>query len=97
MANSKRSAELWTLVMAALVIGPGTAVLHETGMLSLGPTATLWPIGFIVMAALAGLATGLRVATRVSKVLGALVVIPNFVVLGFYGFLLLFFGLGGSR
>ena len=52
---------------------------------------------FIVVGALAGFATGVRLATRVSRGLGALVAAPNLLVLAFYGFLLLFFGLGGSR
>ncbi len=97
MTDPKPGPEVRILVMAAFVVGPGTAVLHETGVLSLGPTATLWPIGFIVIAALAGLGTGLSIAHRVSRGLGALVAIPNLVVLGLYSFLLLFFGLGGSR
>ena len=34
-------------------------------------------IGFVVVAAAAGLATGLGLATRVSRGLGALVALPN--------------------
>ena len=85
------------MAVAALAVGPGTAVLHETGTFSPGPSATLWSIGFVVIVAVAGLVTGLRVATRVSPGLGALVGVPNALVVLFFGFLLLFFGLGGSR
>ncbi len=97
MTDPQRSGEVWRLAAAAFAAGPGMAVLHETGTLSLGPSATLWPIGFVVVAAAAGLVTGLRLATRVSRGLGALVAVPNLIVLLFYGFFLLFFGFGGSR
>jgi hypothetical protein len=77
MTDSKSGPGVRLVAAAACVAGPGTAALHETGILSLGPAATLWPIGFIVIAALAGCYTGLRITSRVSKGLGALVAIPN--------------------
>jgi apolipoprotein N-acyltransferase len=83
--------------MFAVAAGPAMAILHESGTFSLGPPATLWPIGFIVVVAAAGVATGLRVAHQTSRGWGALVVAPNLLVLLFYGFLLLFFGSGWSR
>jgi hypothetical protein len=97
MTDPQRSGEIWLVAAAAGAAGPVMAVLHETGTLSLGPTATLWPIGFVVIAAAVGLMTGLRVAGRVSRLLGGLVAAPNLLVFLFYGFLLLFFGSGGSR
>ena len=89
--------EVWLLAAGAFAAGPTAAALYETGTLALGPSATLWPIGFIAVVAAAGLVTGLRLGTRVSRVLGAVISIPNGLVLVFYGFFLLFFGLGGSR
>jgi hypothetical protein len=97
MTDPESSQEVWLLSAAALAAGPATAILHESGILSLGPSGTLWPIGFIVVAALSGMGTGLAIANRVSRTLGLLVSIPNLLVLAPYGFLLLFFGLGGSR
>ncbi len=91
------SPEIWLLAMIACAVGPATAALHEAGIMSLGPPATLWPIGFIVVAAATGLGTGLRIGWRVSRMLGAVVAIPNGLVLALYAFLLLFFGFGGSR
>lgn len=85
------------VAVLAVAAGPGMAILHERGTLPLGPPATLWPIGFIVWVAAVGAATGLRIAARASRRLGAFVVATNLLVLLFYGFLLLFFGLGGSR
>lgn len=85
------------MAAAALAAGPAMALLYETGTWWFGLTGTLWPVGIVVVASLAGLLTGLRLVTRVSRWLGGLVVIPNALILLFYGFLLLFFGLGGSR
>lgn len=97
LTDSKRRGEAWLVTAAGFAVGPGMAGLHEFGILSLGPAATLWPIGVIVLAAVAGLVTGLGVAARVSRLLGTMVAVPNLLVLALYGFLLLFFGLGGSR
>ena len=91
------SPEAWLLSAAACVAGPGMAVLYESDVFALGPSATLWPIGFVAGAAAVGLVTGLRIGARASRALGAVVAILNGLVLAFYGFFLLFFGLGGSR
>ena len=82
---------------SAVVLGPGAALLHEMGTLSIGPQATLWPILVIVIVAAAGLAIGLRAAARPPRLAGVLAALPNAAVVAFYGFLVLFFGLGGSR
>jgi hypothetical protein len=50
-----------------------------------------------VLAAAAGVLTGLLVTARVSGLLAVVVVVPNLLILLLYGFLLAFFGLGGSR
>lgn len=85
------------LSAAACAAGPAAAVLHEADVLSVGPSATLWPVGFVTAAAAVGLALGHRIWRRDSRALGAVVAVPNGLVLALYGFLLLFFGLGGSR
>ncbi len=85
------------MAAAALVAGPGLTLLYETGTWSFGPGGTLWPVGFVVLASMAGLVTGWRIVRRFSRWLGTLVMVPNALMLLFYGFLLLFFGLGGSR
>ena len=95
--TESQAREVWLLAAAALAAGPTTAVFHEAGIVSLGPSATLWPIAFIVVAALAGLGAGITIARRVSRTLGLAVALPNLLVLAPYGFLLVFFGLGGSR
>lgn len=83
--------------LAGSAVGPALAGLHESGLLSVGPAATLWPLGFIVMGAAVGIAVGSHVARRGSRLLGVAAALTNLAVLVFYGFLLLFFGLGGSR
>lgn len=93
----RRTSEIWVVAAGAFAAGPFVAILHESGTLSLGPSATLWPIAFIVIAAAAGLLTGVGIAGRVSRGLGATIAVPNLLVVLFYGFLLVFFGLGGSR
>lgn len=86
-----------TSALAAMVAGPVVAVLHEAGLLSLGPPATLWPVAVIVVVALVGVLMGARVWVTGSPWWGAVVVLPNLLVLGPYLFFLLFFGMGGSR
>lgn len=84
-------------VAAGLASGPTVALLHETGILSVGPRATLWPLGAIVIAAMLGVGVGRRVWSEGSRVWGAVVVTPNAMLLLYYGFFLFFFGMGGSR
>lgn len=91
------SRRTWALVVAAAVVGPATAVLHELDIVSLGPAATLWPLLAIVLATVLGIVLGLRIGHRDSRRLRWVAMIPNGLVLLFYGFLFLFFGLGGSR
>lgn len=92
----RRTRAAWATVLGAPA-GPALAGLHETGGLSVGPAATLWPIVVIVIGATAGVVTGLRLARRGASIPGVLVTAVNLVVLLFYGFLLAFFGMGGSR
>lgn len=87
----------WLLAVVVVAAGPTTAILHEVGALPHVSSIGLWQIGFIGIAATAGLAAGVWLARRRSRVAGALAVVANAVVLVLYGFLLLFFGLGGSR
>lgn len=83
--------------LAASMSGPAIAALHETSTLSVGPSATLWPVFFVVVVAGAGLwVVGKAVDDR-STWIRLLSAVPNGLVLMFYGFFLLFFGLGGSR
>jgi hypothetical protein len=81
----------------ALAAGPTVAGLHETGTLSVGPAATLWPVVSVVVAATLGVLVAGWIMARRSRLLGVVVLIPNVLVLLVYGFLLVFFGLGGSR
>jgi len=87
---------MWPLLLAAAA-GPSTALLHEFDLVPLGPTASLWPVLVIVLASVLGIVLGLRIGRQGLRRLRWLAVMPNALILCFYGFLLLFFGLGGSR
>ncbi len=83
--------------LAASISGPAIAALHETGKLSVGPSATFWPVFFVVLVAGAGLVVVAKALSGRSIWIRLLAALPNGLVLMFYGFFLLFFGLGGSR
>jgi hypothetical protein len=51
MTDPKPSLEVWMLAAVAFAASPGMAVLYEIDVLALGPSATLWPIGFVTVAA----------------------------------------------
>jgi hypothetical protein len=87
----------WLASILGFAVGPALAGLHETGMLSLGPPATFWPLISIVIGAMLGLSVATWVARRASVFVGIIVAGPNLLVLLFYGFFLAFFGMGGSR
>jgi hypothetical protein len=88
---------MWSLLLAGAAAGPAVALFHEFDVVPFGPTASLWPLLLIVLASLFGIVLGLRIARQGFRRLRWLVVAPNGLVLCFYGFLLLFFWLGGSR
>ena len=87
----------WIRLLGAAAAGPAAVLVHELDLVPLGPAAGLWPLMVIVLAAGFGLFLGLRIGRRDLRWLRCLAAIPNAATLCFYGFLLLFFGLGGSR
>ena len=97
MTASDPSDEPWLLALAALLLGPTAALLYEARVLVVGPSGSLWPVGFVVGAAATGLWIGLRLGRGRSRASGAVIALVNGAVLAYYGFFLLFFGLGGSR
>ena len=86
----------WALTSVALVGGPGIAFLYERGSLP-GSSGGLWSLLPVILVAAAAVAVGVKAAIRGPRWLGYLVVTVNILVVLFYGFFLLFFGLGGSR
>lgn len=97
MNDSRVGGERWLVGLVAMVAGPGAALLHEVGGVPFVPAATLWPILLVVVAATAGIVVAVRIVGRGPGWLRWFVAIPNTLVLIFYAFLLVFFGLGGSR
>lgn len=88
---------VWSRFLGAAAAGPAAALLHELDVVPLGPRASLWPLLVIVLAAALGIFLGLRIGRQDFRGLRWFVMIPNGLVLCFYSFFLLFFGLGGSR
>ena len=97
MSERKKSGRDWALSALASIAGPLMAFLHESGSLSIGASAGLWQIAAIVFVAGIGLFVGLRTARRSPRWIGLLTIVSNGLILVLYGFLLVFFGLGGSR
>lgn len=85
------------LFLAAAAAGPAAALLYEFDLVPGGPTASLLPVLAIVLAASFGIVLGLKIGRHYLRGMRWLAVLPNTLVLCFYGFFLLFFGLGGSR
>ena len=87
----------WRRLLVAAAAGPAAVLVHELHLVPLGLAASLWPLLVIVLAAGFGLLLGLRSGRCDRPWLRWLAAIPNAAILCFYGFLLLFFGLDGSR
>ena len=79
------------------ILGPGAAALHESGALFQDQLDGLWPVGLVVTVSGISLLTGIGAARRKPRWPGLVAIAANAPVLIFYGFLLAFFGLGGSR
>jgi hypothetical protein len=88
------SAVGWATAVLAAAIGPLAAVAHQRGIIADGG---LWSVAGVVLMAAVGAALGIRGVRRAPRWPGALALAANTPVLMFYGFLLAFFGLGGSR
>lgn len=97
MTDSPRNGMVWPIFLCAAAVGPAAALLYEFDIVPLGPSASLWPYGVVVFAAVLGIFFGLRMGPGDIRPLRWLAMLPNGLVLCFYGFFLVFFGLGGSR
>ncbi len=97
MIDGSPAAPAWPLPVLASVAGPTVAFLHESGTLDLGGSGSLAPIAAVVLVATVGVGVGVRALRRGPRWAGGLACVTNGAVVALYGFLLLFFGLGGSR
>ena len=84
------------LGVVAAIAGPAIAGLYEQGAL-LGREATLAPLAIVVAVAGLGLGIGVWASLNRPRWGGLLAIFTNGIVVLLYGFLLVFFGLGGSR
>lgn len=94
-SNGGRSSTFAVLFLG--VAGPLLAVLHLTDALPFGLRGSLWDPGLVVMAAAVGLVGSLVAIRRGHRRTGAAAAVLNLLVMAPFGFLVLFFGLGGSR
>ena len=87
----------WLRAALGLVAGPAVVLAHESGSIPWLPPATFWPTAVVVLVAMVALGFGIRSARRSPRWVGFLIIFVNGPIVGLYGFLLVFFGLGGSR
>ena len=88
-----------TRVVAACcaVLGPCGAWLYESGHLAFFEDAYLLNLGIVVALAMAGVVIGVYAIVRGARLIGVVTLVFNSGVAALYGFLGVFFGLGGSR
>ena len=97
MSRPPESDGSWLLTLSAAAIGPVVAILYESGSTTLESSGGLGTIAILVLVAGAGLGISLRALARRPRWIALLACLNNGIVFLFYGFLLAFFGLGGSR
>lgn len=76
MSDPQRGGVMWSLLLAGAAAGPAAALLHESDVVPLGPTASLWPLLVIVLASVFGIVLGLRIGRQDSRRLRWLVLFP---------------------
>ena len=96
--SQPRSDGMSRLVAACSALpGPFAVWMYESGRIDWFGSTTLFNVWVVVAFAVCGIAVGAYAAVRGARVMGAGSVILNLGVAALYGFLGLFFGLGGSR
>ncbi len=81
----------------SIALGPCAAWLFELGYIDFFADANLLNVWVVVGIAIAGMAIGGYAVAHGARILGAGSLVFNSGVVALYGFLGLFFGLGGSR
>jgi hypothetical protein len=100
MASPQQAPPRGTLRIVAagsIALGPLGAWLYQTGRMDLFGDAYLLNVALVVAMAVAGMGAGLLATVRGAPVPGIVSLLVNGGVAAFYGFLVMFFGLGGSR
>ncbi|MDH3298124.1 MAG: hypothetical protein OEM96_07605 [Gemmatimonadota bacterium] len=97
MDQADRNAGSWSAAVLALLAGPAGILADESGSIPWLPSATFWPKALVLLLAAVALGYGIRRARRSPRWVGFLIIFVNGPIVGLYGFLLVFFGLGGSR
>ncbi|MDH3456791.1 MAG: hypothetical protein OER90_08115 [Gemmatimonadota bacterium] len=91
------SPTMHVVAACSTVLGPYAAWLYQAGHMDLFRSAYLLNLWVVIVLALAGVAIGAYAVIRGARVIGVGSVVVNAAVVALYGFLALFFGLGGSR
>ena len=88
-----------TRVVAACssVLGPCSAWLYESGNIDLFGDAYLLNLWVVVALAMAGVVIGFYAVVRGARLFGVGSLVLNSGIVALYGFLGMFFGLGGTR
>ncbi|MGA7793699.1 MAG: hypothetical protein WCA19_11725 [Candidatus Acidiferrales bacterium] len=86
----------WAVLIASLV-GPACAVLPYTDDLSVFLSPALAVAWLLVAIGTIGIGIGAFAFRKGSKVTGTICVLTNIPVLAYWGFIAIFFAMGGSR
>ena len=81
----------------SIVLGPFGAWLYESGHIDLFGDAYLLNLWVVVVLSIAGIAVGAYAVIRGARLVGVGSLVLNSCVAALYGFLGVFFGLGGTR
>jgi len=81
----------------AALVGPACAVLPYTDHLPLFPISDLAVVWLLAVMGAIGIGIGSFAFSKGSKVAGTICVLTNLPVLAYWGFVAVFFSMGGSR
>ena len=79
------------------LVGPASAVMYETGHLRLFPADLMSNVWLVAFIGAVGAGIGIASFVRGARIVGAACLLSNGAVLALYGFIAMFFALGGSR
>ncbi len=96
--TEKPSLRLPTVIAGiATLVGPVAAALSETGHRRLFPHSPLGEVWLLAAIAAVGMVLGCISVVKGAKAAGVICILINAVVFAFYGYVAVFFTLGGNR
>ena len=79
------------------LVGPASAALYERGNLEFLPGDPIFHVWLVAFIGAVGAGIGIASFVRGARIVGAACLLSNGAVLALYGFIAMFFALGGSR